>query len=99
VRSLSCQSTPSREQCFHAARPERRRLLLDVTLVPERESEETPQLTAPVLGTGGVLVEQAGITAPFWTSAAIVALLVVLAWRPFSHVDDVEPTGSGLPGR
>lgn len=40
---------------------------------------------------GGVLVEQAGITAPFWTSAVIVALLVVLAWRPFSHVGDVEP--------
>jgi len=30
-----------------------------MALVPERESEETPQLAAPVLGAGDVLVEQA----------------------------------------
>ena len=41
------------------AERERRRLLLDVPLVPEREREQAPELAAPVLAPGDVLVEQA----------------------------------------
>src|SRR5207248_9229571 len=43
---------------FHPRRVEPRRLLLDVPLVPEREGEQPPQLTAPVPPTRDVLVDQ-----------------------------------------
>lgn len=36
---------------------------------------------------GGVFVHEWGITAPFWISAAVVGLLVLLAWRPFALTD------------
>src|SRR6266496_1582095 len=48
----------SSEQRVHAGGAQERRLLLDVSLVPEREREQAPELPAPVLGTGDVLVEQ-----------------------------------------
>src|SRR5712691_1168878 len=48
----------SNDQRFHSCRPERRRLLLDVALVPQREGEQAPELPAPVLHACDVLVEQ-----------------------------------------
>src|SRR5205809_1144319 len=50
----------SREQRLHPPRAQERRLLLDVALVPEREREQAPELAAPVLRAGDVLVEQPG---------------------------------------
>src|SRR5215471_2657641 len=50
---------PSRGECLHARRLEPRRLLLDMPLVPEREGEQPPELAAPVLPAGSVLVDEA----------------------------------------
>src|SRR6185312_10244861 len=47
------------EQRFHPPRAERRRLLLDMALVPEREGEQPPQLATPVLRARDMLVQQA----------------------------------------
>src|SRR4051794_21902905 len=59
LRSLPAPSSPRRScrEHFHTSRPNARRLLLDVALVPEREREKAPQLPAPVLRAGDVLVD------------------------------------------
>ncbi|MBB3662645.1 MULTISPECIES: MFS transporter [Prauserella salsuginis group] len=42
---------------------------------------------------GGPIVKAFGVTAPFWTAAALMAVLTVVAWRAFGRhlVDDVAP--------
>lgn len=56
-----------------------------------------------VIGTplGGLLAATYGITAPFWFGFIGSAVLVVLLWRQFAHIDqaDAEPVGAPVAAR
>src|SRR5438132_5197052 len=47
----------SADERLHARAHERRRLALDVALVPEREREQPPQLPAEIIAAGDVVVD------------------------------------------